>query len=408
MVFDEHVSAQEHDAFVCNHTQCDLLQSSGWAKVKPQWHHEIVGVRDNGKLIASCSLLQRKIGFHIFMMYLPRGPVMDYENQPLCSFFITHLKAYAKKKHCVYITLDPLLVRSKNNLKDQENVLYKQSEQDVMALKKLGCQFKGYTTDFASTIQSRYHAGVYACDDLQAGFRKHAQKALRNATNKHVKVRYCGIEGASALAQVIQATEQRKHIHLRNQSYFENIMNAYGEDACITLAYISLFQVQNDLQEQMVKLHNKVGKIQDLRNPARLDMLSQINGLQTRLNVVKEDIALFGDEMIIAGNLTVAFGRTSEILYAGMKDRYKRYMAPYVVFYHAMLWSFQRGCTWCNMGGVEGEGKGGLMEFKSAFAPTIKEYVGEFDIVIHPLLHKGILSGVKIVKCIRRLLLKKK
>lgn len=400
MKFLDTISTSEHDAFVRKHKQCDLLQSSAWAQVKQQWHHEMVGVKEGEHLIATCSILQRKIGFGLSIMYLPRGPVMDYMDASLCSFFIEHLKAYAKKKHCVYITLDPLLVRKELDIGKQEEIEYGQSEAQVALLKKLGCQFKGYTTDFSATIQSRFHAGVYVCEDIQARFTKHAQKALRSAKNKHVNIRHCGIEGVEALSQVIQATEHRKHIRLRDRSYFEKIVNAYGDDACITLAYLSLPQVRKDLQEQIGELDKKVANINDIESPARMNMLSQIKGLQDRLLVVEEDHSLFGDELVIAGNLTVAFGPTSEILYAGMNDRYKRYMAPYAVFYHAMLWSFAQGCTWCNMGGVEGEG-GGLIEFKSAFSPTIKEYIGEFDIVLHPLYHKGIRFAMSLVKLLR-------
>ena len=81
------------------------------------------------------------------------------------------------------------------------------------------------------------------------------------------------------------------------------------------------------------------------------------------------------------------FGPTAEILYAGMDERYKRYMAPYASFYRCMIWSFEKGCRWSNMGGIEGSLKGGLTKFKANYNPTINEFVGEFDLPVYKSLY---------------------
>ena len=98
-----------------------------------------------------------------------------------------------------------------------------------------------------------------------------------------------------------------------------------------------------------------------------------------------------GNSVIGAGALCVKFGKDAELLYAGMDDTYKRYMAPYLAFYKCMEWSFAHGCRSCNMGGIEGNLKGGLTKFKANFHPIINEYIGEFDIVYHKLFYRIIM-----------------
>ena len=39
-------------------------------------------------------------------------------------------------------------------------------------------------------------------------------------------------------------------------------------------------------------------------------------------------------------------------------------------------WAFERGCSWSNMGGVEGSLDDGLTKFKDNFNPTINEFIG--------------------------------
>ena len=70
------IPAEVHDTFVKNHPLCNLLQSSSWAKVKDNWGSEIVGVYEKDT---------------------PRGPVMDYTNERLVSYFMAELKNLARK-----------------------------------------------------------------------------------------------------------------------------------------------------------------------------------------------------------------------------------------------------------------------------------------------------------------------
>ena len=109
--------------------------------------------------------------------------------------------------------------------------------------------------------------------------------------------------------------------------------------------------------------------------------------LSRELRELKENLQRDGEVAVVSGALCVKFGPTAEILYAGMDDRYKRYMAPYASFYKCMTWSFEHGCKWSNMGGIEGSLKGGLTKFKANYNPTINEFIGEFDLPVYKSLY---------------------
>ena len=114
--------------------------------------------------------------------------------------------------------------------------------------------------------------------------------------------------------------------------------------------------------------------------------------------MLKEELDLHGKKVYICGTLSVMFGNTAEVLYAGMDDAFKRYMAPYLTWYHTIQACFDRGFEWCNMGGIEGSLDGGLTKFKSNFHPTILEYVGEFDFPVNKLLFKASQIAFKLRK----------
>ena len=61
-------------------------------------------------------------------------------------------------------------------------------------------------------------------------------------------------------------------------------------------------------------------------------------------------------------------------------------------------WAFEKGCSWSNMGGVEGTLDDGLTKFKDNFNPTINEFIGEFDIPIYPFMYRLTQKAYKILK----------
>lgn len=90
------ISAEEHDHFVKNSDQVNLLQSSNWAKIKDNWNNERIGFYKDGRLVATASILIRRLPLGLTMLYIPRGPIMNYSNIELVTFVIDSLKKIAK------------------------------------------------------------------------------------------------------------------------------------------------------------------------------------------------------------------------------------------------------------------------------------------------------------------------
>ncbi len=44
------------------------------------------------------------------VMYVPRGPMLDYSNQPLANQVIDDLQDYARRKGAIFLKIDPALV----------------------------------------------------------------------------------------------------------------------------------------------------------------------------------------------------------------------------------------------------------------------------------------------------------
>ena len=96
------ISAEEHDHFVKNSDQVNLLQSSNWAKIKDNWNNERIGFYKDGRLVATASILIRTLPLGLTMLYIPRGPIMNYSNIELVTFVIDSLKKLQNKTCTFY------------------------------------------------------------------------------------------------------------------------------------------------------------------------------------------------------------------------------------------------------------------------------------------------------------------
>lgn len=385
--FIENVSIEEHDEFVRNHALCNLLQSSKWGEVKENWERIIVGVKDYDKVVASSMILVKQLPMKFTIFYVPRGPVMEYDNISLVKFFLESMRSFAKKHRCLFITFDPAIHRNEYVLEEAVDEHDRSIDKLLSTLSSCGAKFKGFSKDIEESIQPRYHAYVYLRDNIEEGLRKSAKKALATVKKKKVQVEAFGIDGMDGFSHIMQCTEERKKIHLRDENYFKKIMEMYGEDAVLYLAKLPIKELYEETKEKLDKNRKDLEMCPANAKKKRFTLEELHTSLTREEQELKESLVRDGDVAIISGALCVKYGKTAEILYAGMDEHYKRYMAPYASFYSCMIWSHEQGCTWCNMGGVEGELKGGLINFKANFNPVIHEFIGEFDLPVYKPLY---------------------
>lgn len=109
----------EFDAFVRSHEHGCFMQSPAWAKVKTEWKHEIVVLRNEaGAIRAGMSILIRPIG-PVSMMYAPRGPVCDYDDAETLKALLAGAKAVAKKYRAYVLRMDPYVLESEQETIDK-------------------------------------------------------------------------------------------------------------------------------------------------------------------------------------------------------------------------------------------------------------------------------------------------
>ncbi len=394
--YNDNIRLEEHDKFVKNHPLGGLMQSSSWAKVKDNWGHAVVGVSRDGVLAASALVLIKKLPLGMCVMYTPRGPVMDYSDAELVSFFFSEMKKWARKKGCAFIKFDPAVIFREYFLNDKDTApVFPDADTAAKNIMKTGARFNGLTKNIIDSTQPRYQMGIYACDDFESRISKDARKSKNAAKKKHVEVARYGEEMLPEFARIMKLTEERKNIWLRDIEYFKRLMDTYGDEAFLFLSsvdpHIREGEVLKGLEDLNVLLSNP-----DIPNGTATQLHLERQNLQNELDAMAEVLEKYPGKTYIAGALVLGFGDNVEMLYAGMNSDFRVFKPQYLSHFVRFQYLFDKGYKYVSMGGIEGTLNDGLTVYKSKYNAMVREYIGEYDLPVLKLPFAGYMLLKKI------------
>ena len=138
------IDEKEYNEFLEKHEKGHYAQSLEWAKVKSDWKNEIIVVRDEkGQIKASLSILIRKLPYiNYSIMYAPRGPVCDLDDEKSFKELIEKADELAKKYKAFMLKMDPDILASNNEFKNMA--------------KKYGFKVEEKIKDVNTLLQPRY------------------------------------------------------------------------------------------------------------------------------------------------------------------------------------------------------------------------------------------------------------
>lgn len=385
--FREKIAPETHDEFVKNHPLCSLLQSSSWALVKDNWDHEIVGVYENDKLVGSSLVLIKKLPLSMTMMYIPRGPIMDYGNVELITFYFQSLKKWAKKYHCLFIKFDPGIHARDFLVKDKDTPVCDEAYHMIENIQKAGGIHLGFTSEMSDTIQPRFQMGLHKVENLSKHIKKDALKAKNAAIRKHVEVKRYGMEGLDDFSNIMHLTEERKGVALRNRDYFKKLMEVYQDHAYLFLCSVDPTIRWNEVTKRLKEIETELSK-EDISMNQRDRLEIEKKNMHEEIDSLEPVIKKYDKTTFIAGALMIGFGKTVEMLYAGMNEDFRGFKPQFLSHFIRFQYVFDHGYEYACMGGVENSLKDGLTMYKAKYNTEVTEYIGEFDLPVNRLLYR--------------------
>ena len=404
MKFLTDINNEKYTEFIKSHKHGNMMQAIEWSAIKNTWGAVRVAVSDDeDNIIAAAQVLTRK-----GLWYVPRGPILDYNNKELLEFFLTNLKKFAKTKQAKLVKLDiPIAVKDEKlaNFKDVD--VDRSNDELIKTFKSYGYNHKGFSLDMSSTIQPRFNTVTKLEQPVPDLFSKDTRRLIRDADKKFVEVRRCGKESLDDFLFALACTEKRKNISLRGREYFENLLDTFGDNALLYISYINVEKALKECHNRKENLEKEIEELGEKSPKKKRTLEEQVAGTDKLIALFNGlEIEDKSKDQVISAAITIAYGNHAEIIYAGMNEDFAKLPAQYKVFSDTMKKAQEMGISEVSMGGIEGSLNDSLLGFKSKFSPNIVEYYGEFDLVIshvfNLMYNYGLPLRRKILKLINR------
>ena len=404
MKFLTDINNEKYTEFIKSHKHGNMMQAIEWSSIKNTWGAVRVAVSDDeDNIIAAAQVLTRK-----GLWYVPRGPILDYNNKELLEFFLTNLKKFAKTKQAKLVKLDiPIAVKDEKlaNFKDVD--VDRSNDELIKTFKSYGYNHKGFSLDMSSTIQPRFNTVTKLEKPVPDLFSKDTRRLIRDADKKFVEVRRCGKENLDDFLFALACTEKRKNISLRGREYFENLLDTFGDNALLYISYINVEKALKECHNRKENLEKEIEELGEKSPKKKRTLEEQVAGTDKLIALFNGlEIEDKSKDQVISAAITIAYGNHAEIIYAGMNENFAKLPAQYKVFSDTMKKAQEMGISEVSMGGIEGSLNDSLLGFKSKFSPNIVEYYGEFDLVIshvfNLMYNYGLPLRRKILKLIHR------
>jgi len=203
------------DAFVETHPRGHFLQLSGWGKFKEAfgWEAVRVGLFEAGQIVAGAQILLRplvKLPLTPRFAYIPKGPVVDWEQQDLVERLFRAIHTEARRHRAAMLRIEPEL---------------RDTPEHRSRLQALGF------TPSSRWIQPRTTVWIDLTPDEETMLKRMKQKwryNVRLAGRKGVVVREGNEEDVEAFIGLMQVTGERKAFGVHAADYYRTFWRMFA------------------------------------------------------------------------------------------------------------------------------------------------------------------------------------
>lgn len=215
------------------------------------------GVYKDNVLVATGLVLIKRLPLSFCMYYLPRGPIMDYRDNVLVQYYFDQLKKVAKKEYCIFIKFDPAIHVNDYDSKSYNTNRYEDTDTYLKIFKSCKAIHHGYTMSIADTVQPRFQSNVYSYENIEETLPKHTKRLIKDAERRNVQIIHGQGELLDEFSRLVELTESRKGVALRDKEYFKTLLENYPEGGVIFLATCNVYKLNEDAKTKKIAIRKR-------------------------------------------------------------------------------------------------------------------------------------------------------
>lgn len=380
-VFETFYNTVSHKSFMQSVEMADLLKKRGYQVT-------YLGLKDEETLQVAAVLFSLPMtgGLH---MEINSGPL--YQEETLLEPFYVALKDYAKKNGAIELVIKPY--DNYQTFDSDGNPISEEQSHFLDTLKNLGYQHDGFQTGYPEGEPVWHYLKTIKGDDTKSllkSFNKNCSRNITTALNYGISIRNITREEIPQFKQIIEETGKRQGFEDKSLSYYYDLYDSFGPNAEFVVTEINSTAALAHLDQKI-----------SLLNPSAKQYEQQLQKLEKQKNIVQGTLAGKESENVpLACALIIYTPSEVTYLFGGSYTKYQKFSAAFLLQYHAMKRSLQKGITLYNFLGIQGifDGSDGVLRFKQNFNGYIVRKMGTFRYYPHPLKYKLIHNLKKILR----------
>lgn len=202
-----------------------VLQTWDWGEFKrgeTGWTPERLAFRDeSGATVAAASVLTRRVG-PLRVMYVPKGPALDYRDPALLEAVLDHLEMLARQRRAVWLKIDPDIIAGTGipGSDDRDHPPHDDpaGQRALDLLRARGWRFSASQVQFRNTLTLDLAQSEEA---LLAAMSQGTRRKIRQAIKGGVSVRPAESPGDfDTLYALYRVTGERQGFLIRPPDYY--------------------------------------------------------------------------------------------------------------------------------------------------------------------------------------------
>jgi peptidoglycan pentaglycine glycine transferase (the first glycine) len=362
-----HGNAGEWNDLISNLPNPHLLQTWEWSLVKAKYGWEPTYVvwsntsyksytsdqldkldlSDLSDIVAAAMVLKRRIpigGFaaRLNILYIPKGPLMDWSDEPLRERVLDDLQSFAKRQGAIFLKIDPDVALGTGIPGGEDDVIDNGGQAVMSALKRRGWRFSSDQIQFRNTVMIDLSTSE---DEMLARMKQKTRYNIRLADKKGVAVRTGGPDDLSMLYKMYAETSVRDGFVIRDENYYKTVWGTF------------------------MSLSTVYGK------PSAQPLIAEVDGEP------------------IAAIFVFYFAGRAYYIYGMSRETHREKMPNYLLQWEAMRRAKAAGCAVYDLWGApdefkESDGMWGVFRFKQGLGGQVLRTLGAWDYTPKPFWYK--------------------
>ncbi|HZU86579.1 MAG TPA: peptidoglycan bridge formation glycyltransferase FemA/FemB family protein [Anaerolineaceae bacterium] len=313
-----------------------LFQTEPWAQVKQAYGWQAQPLRWPN---AAAVVLRRNISLTRFgpkasVLYLPRGPLLDWNDLPLRQKVLDELQLLARRSGVIFIKIDPEVILGRG-IPGSEQAEECAPEGLLDDLKQRGWWFSPEQIQFRNTVWLDLRPSE---EEWLARMKQKTRYNIRLAQKKEVTVRRGSEADFDLLYRMYAETSLRDGFVIRPREYYETVW-------------------RNFIQAGMAQ-----------------PLIAEVEGAA------------------VAGLFLFTFAQKAWYLYGMSRDAHREKMPNYLLQWEAMRAARAAGCLDYDLWGApdifdESDSMWGVYRFKEGLGGTVVRTLGAWDYTARPALY---------------------